>query len=133
MANLGKTTYPVRCVEPGTILMPVLLTGSGTPASIPPIVTKGRHITCTRGGLGDYVLTISGTGTIDIQGVQATLLDVGVTDLHVRVDAFSNSARTVTLQLFILDVTTEPAVPVGLDLTATEQIHVAIYLKESGV
>lgn len=128
--GLGRAGSPVSCLTPGICFVPVKFTGNG---ASDPTGVEGRGVTVVRNGAaGRYLITItdqnSKGGTIDIWGVQATILTDSARDLTVLVRAISETNRTVEIQVQDL---VDGAAPAAFDLTSSHQCYVLILVKTS--
>ena len=118
---INRPMQKVVTLEPGLVCIAGSFQGASTST---PVTQLGKGVSVAWSATGTYVLTLPGTGTLNIYSVTCNV-ERATGGYVANVEAKSNSSRTVTINVQDLDT------PVDTDLVTGEYLHYMIFLKNS--
>lgn len=119
--GLNRTLERPQCLDKGLVVLTAGFTGNGSSA---PTGVEGKGVSVARTGTGVYVVTLPGTGSMDIRTTHVAV--VGTDFTRTWVSAISEAARTVT-------ITSQAADGTPTDLSSSQLCRLTVWAKNSTV
>ncbi len=119
--------WPVKAAEAGVGIIAGTIQFAGTTNDAD--VIEGNGITSCEhdGSTGQFVITLEGTGSLDILCVQMTPQAASNADYQFSVEAIDEALRTIDIQ--VLDLAT----PSASDPADNDKVHLTVFFRNSSL